>query len=244
MAAAASVGVSTGAAFVATVPSSALVPRDDRDPHGHSLPHQIGNAGREDIPVNGGAPPHVGKWRTVRENGTENLRDAPVAQAARRVRGALATEGRGEVGAQPLGKFRAGPGHVVEGLLGDVAAATLHDYVAEEPVRQRRDEQVEGVPAPGRLPENRDVVRVSTEVSDVLLHPRESGELIEHRVVARGVVLVLGSQSGVCDEAEGAETVVDGDNDDPEALKREAVVVEDVVSHLPRRTAPCSRRRR
>ncbi len=55
---------------------------------------------------------------------------------------------------------------------------------------------------------------VATEGGDVALDPREGGGLVEEAVVAGGVVGRLGGELGMGEEAEDAEAVVHGDDDD------------------------------
>ena len=70
----------------------------------------------------------------------------------------------------------------------------------------------------GRLAEDGDVAGVATERGDVVADPLERGDLVEQRHVARaGEPLVEMVEVG---EAERAEPVVDGDDDDVAATRQ------------------------
>lgn len=76
----------------------------------------------------------------------------------------------------------------------------------------------------GGLAEEGDVGGVAAELFDVGADPGESGGLVEQAVVSGGVVGALGGEGGVGEEAEDAETVVHGDDDDVAVSEELAVL--------------------
>ena len=93
-------------------------------------------------------------------------------------------------------------------LLGDDApghggAGGLHDGLAEEVPRQRRQEVQTDAAGSSRLSHQGDVVGVTTELGDVVLHPLHGHQLVEHAGIARDVLRVE------VEEAEGGDPVLD-----------------------------------
>src|SRR5262249_62209652 len=82
--------------------------------------------------------------------------------------------------------------------------------------------QADGVGA-GRLAEQCDVSRISTEGSDVLLYPMKCGGLIEEAVVSRGMLRGLIRKCLGREEAEYPDAIVD--SDDKDALVSESLAV-------------------
>ena len=119
-----------------------------------------------------------------------------------------------------------GAGRVVDVRRG----AALQDRPPEQAVGGRHAEQRPDAHRPGRLAEHRDVGRVAAERRDVVAHPVERRDLVEEAGVARPLEAV--GQLLEVQEAEHAEAVVDGDDDD--APRRRAGR---------RRTTGCSRSR-
>ncbi len=105
--------------------------------------------------------------------------------------------------------------HVRDGAGGAEAEgrAALGDDAAEEAAGEGRGHEDGGVDAAGGFAEEGDVGGIATEGCDVLLHPAESGDLVEEAVVAGAVVGRLGGELGVGEEAHDAEAIVDGDED-------------------------------
>src|SRR5207253_2466536 len=85
----------------------------------------------------------------------------------------------------------------------------LHYRFLEEPSGKRRCYQTTDIQSASRLAEDRHVVRVAAEISNILLYPSESENLIEQSIVARAVIRILGTQERVAEKAERPETIVD-----------------------------------
>ncbi len=67
-----------------------------------------------------------------------------------------------------------------------------------------------------RFAKDRDVIRVSSESSDVLLDPGESSDLVEHTEVDNVITQI--------EEAIGSQTIVDGDADNSIAGETRAII--------------------
>ena len=87
----------------------------------------------------------------------------------------------------------------------------LDDGLVEQGGGVGRGQEGDDAGAAGRLPEDRDVARVATEPGGVGLHPPQGGHLVEEAEVAGGRATSVLGQVG---EAERAEPVVEGDDDD------------------------------
>ncbi len=86
----------------------------------------------------------------------------------------------------------------------------------DERLRARHAEQRQHRAAAGRLPGDRDPRRIAAERRDVVAHPLEGEQPVEHAAVHRGVLDPA--------EAVEAEAVRDRDGDDAVAVERGAVV--------------------
>jgi hypothetical protein len=92
--------------------------------------------------------------------------------------------------------------------------AALADGFGEEAVGDGRGhERADGLGA-GGLAEDGDVGGVATEGGDVAADPGDGGGLVHEAVVAGGLGGRFGGEFGVTEEAEDAEAVVHGDDDD------------------------------
>src|SRR5690348_3505307 len=76
---------------------------------------------------------------------------------------------------------------------------------------------------PGRLAANRDVAGIAAESGDIALDPFERGDLVHDGIVGERAGRLLGCQSGVREEAEPSEAVVETDECD--TLPRELAAV-------------------
>src|SRR3954465_3184404 len=83
--------------------------------------------------------------------------------------------------------------------------------------------------ATSRLSENGDIVRVTSERGDVLLHPFEGGNLVHVGVVALWLFRMFFAQGRESEETEAPETVVERDEDD--------ALLDELDSGRPRRGA-------
>ena len=73
--------------------------------------------------------------------------------------------------------------------------AALHDATMEEPPGPARRKQSTDRLCSGRLPKNRDIVRISAKSPDVLRDPFENRKEIQYSKIRAGV--------GMCEKAEG-----------------------------------------
>jgi hypothetical protein len=106
----------------------------------------------------------------------------------------------------------------VQAVLGSVIALQSERLTApevrhgnrssEQPIRTRHAQESFDRPGPGRLADDRHLVRISTECGDVGLDPFESDDLVRDPVVAGNV------RTGDGEEPERTQTVVDADDDD------------------------------
>ena len=93
----------------------------------------------------------------------------------------------------------------------------------------RHPEQRRGLHAATRFAEDQHVLRVAAEIFDVVAHPLERRDEIEHADVAREGVLRPG-EVGKVEKAETAESMVDGDVHDVAAARRVVAGVDPVVA--------------
>jgi hypothetical protein len=103
--------------------------------------------------------------------------------------------------------------------------AALADGLVEEPASLRRGHQRAHRERPRRLAEDRHVVRVAPEGRHVVLDPLQRGHHVEQAEVAADVA-VFRCHAGMRQEAEHAQPMVGGDEDD--------VLLHEVVSVMPR----------
>src|SRR5262249_47341709 len=88
-----------------------------------------------------------------------------------------------------------------------LAAAALHHGPLEEPLGCGRAEQLADAEAAGALAADRHPIRVAPEGGDVFAHPLQGGDLVQEAEAAGpGTVADI-------EEAEGAQAVVQGDDD-------------------------------
>src|SRR6185312_11202476 len=76
----------------------------------------------------------------------------------------------------------------------------------------------------GGLPKHRDVIGISAELCDVVMHPLQRRDLIENRVVSRSVMAGFLREFRMCKEAKDIETVVGRDQDDAVIYQRSIFV--------------------
>src|SRR6266851_878071 len=98
-----------------------------------------------------------------------------------------------------------------------MACSTLGDGPVEETRCARHREQRSDAHAASRLAKDGDVLRITTEGSDILLHPDEGRDLVEQAEVGALVTQV--------EEAVHAETVVDGHADHSVAGEATAIII-------------------
>src|SRR5437764_15077988 len=97
-----------------------------------------------------------------------------------------------------------------------MARPTLGDGSAEETSCAGHGHQRGDAHTARRLAKDRDVIGVTSEGGDVLLHPGERGDLVEQAEVGNAVTQV--------EEAISSETIVDGDADDSIAGETSAII--------------------
>src|SRR5258708_37655975 len=98
-----------------------------------------------------------------------------------------------------------------------MACSTLGDGPAEETSCARHREEGGNTHAASRLAKDGDVLRITAEGSDVLLHPDEGRDLGEQPAIG-----ALGTQ---VEEAVHAETAVDGHPDHPVSRHPTAIII-------------------
>ncbi len=126
------------------------------------------------------------------------------------------TMGAGVAVAGALGVRRhaVGGGQIAEFGVACVPRVALRDGTVEQPLGERgHGQEVDHAGACG-LARDGDAVRVAAEVRDVVAHPAQDGDAVEQSVVSRGPVCRLGAQLGGGQKAEGAQAVVEGDDDE------------------------------
>ena len=102
--------------------------------------------------------------------------------------------------------------HGVAVGIGDGQALSTHDDgLVEQATSQRTLAERAHAATTGTLSEDGDVVGVATELRNILLNPLQGLNLVEDAVVAADVVRTLSRKGWVNEEAEDAQTVVDGD---------------------------------
>src|SRR5579884_95572 len=97
-----------------------------------------------------------------------------------------------------------------------VACSTLGDTAPEETSGGRHSQQRGNTHPASRLAKDGDVIRFTAESSDVLLHPHEGSDLVEHAEVGIAIPQV--------EKAIGPQAIVNGDTDDPITGKARAVI--------------------
>lgn len=115
------------------------------------------------------------------------------------------------LGSRPVTPTRGGAAR--DGIVG-ATSTTLRDDTGDEVPGERTPHHVERTRRTSRLTADDDLVRVTAEVGDVIVDPLQGELLVEQAVVAGGVVGGLSAEVGMGEETEGAETVVDCDDDD------------------------------
>ena len=78
-------------------------------------------------------------------------------------------------------------------------------------MRPRRRHQQADVHGPRRLPRHGHFVRIAAERGDVLPHPLERRKLVHQPVIAGCVMRRFARQSGMRQESQRAQAIVDGD---------------------------------
>src|ERR1700694_1265367 len=97
-----------------------------------------------------------------------------------------------------------------------MARPTLGDASAEETSCAGHRHQRGDAHTTSRLTKDRDVIGITSEGGDVLLHPGERGDLVKQTEVGNAVTQV--------EAAIGSETIVDGDVDDSIAGETSAII--------------------
>src|SRR6266566_4913775 len=97
-----------------------------------------------------------------------------------------------------------------------MACPTLGNGPAEETGSAGHRHERRHAHGTSRFAKDRDVMWVSSESGDVLLHPGESSDLVEQAEVDNAVTQV--------EEAIGSQTIVDGDADDAIAGEMSAII--------------------
>ena len=106
-----------------------------------------------------------------------------------------------------------GEGGIAEAA-GVEGGAAFADGFGEEAFGEGRGHQRADGEGAGGFAEDGDVGGVATEGGDVAVDPGDGGGLVQEAVVAGGVVGRFGGEFGMGEEAEDAEAVVHGDDDD------------------------------
>ena len=94
------------------------------------------------------------------------------------------------------------------------ASTTFINDTMDETLGKRAPHSVEGTGRACRLAANRDLVGVTTEIPDILLHPPHGYLLIQYPIVSRAVVSGLSKEVGVGEKSKGSESIVDCHHDD------------------------------
>lgn len=92
----------------------------------------------------------------------------------------------------------------------ECGAALCNGFVEKGTSNFGRHQQA-GVNRASGLTENRDVIGIATEFSNVVADPEERKNLIHQSIVARGMAARLAGEFGMSEEAKNAEAIVDGD---------------------------------
>ena len=96
---------------------------------------------------------------------------------------------------------------------GDAAMATaLLDGPAEKAPGAGGDEERRNIRAPGRLPEDRDLLRIAPKGVDAGLHPAQRCHEIEGAIVPGAVLRAFSPKGSMMEPAQGAQTIVQGDH--------------------------------
>ena len=164
--------------------------------------------------------------RLRKDLAVDDARDCSAREVADEVRDGQAAEARGglvratRLGGEGLpGRFGVGARLLVER-----ERAALHDRPLEEPARAGRDQVREHRHATGRLPGDRDVARIASELCDVAPYPAQR-RLLVHQAVVAGRTAGPRRERRVGEEAERAQPVVDRDDDDAGRRELRSVVV-------------------
>ena len=103
-------------------------------------------------------------------------------------------------------------------------AGAHNDRLVEQAAGERGlDEGADGTAA-GALAEDHHVIGIAAELGDILLDPLQALDHVQDTVVTGNAVRALGGKLRMSEEAEDAETVVDGHEDD--AVRGELLTVE------------------
>src|SRR5579884_3268015 len=93
---------------------------------------------------------------------------------------------------------------------------TLSNGPAEETSSTRHGHQRADAHPTRRFAKDRDVIRIAPESGDVLLHPGERGDLIEHAQISNAVTQI--------EEAISSEPIIDGDTDRSISSETSAII--------------------
>ena len=104
------------------------------------------------------------------------------------------------------------------------SASRLDDGLLKEIARQRRIYERVDRHAARRLAEQSHVVSIAAKCGNVLLHPLQRRDLIQVAVVAQQSVWTLARESGMGEETEASEPVVEADKDHSAARKLRTIV--------------------
>ncbi len=94
--------------------------------------------------------------------------------------------------------------------------SALHDATMEESTRAARRKQCTDGLRSSRLPEDRDIVRITAKSSDVLRDPFENRKEIPHSKIRAGV--------GMCEKAEHPQAVVERHDGDAQSCETGAII--------------------
>src|SRR5579864_8458478 len=94
--------------------------------------------------------------------------------------------------------------------------SALHDATMEEPARAARRKQCTDGLRSSRLPEDRDIVRITAKSSDVLRDPFENRKEIAHSKIRASV--------GMCEKAENPQAVVKRHDGDAQSCETRAII--------------------
>ena len=94
-----------------------------------------------------------------------------------------------------------------------VKQAAFHSRAPEQPLSQGRSHQGEHAAAAGRLPADRNLLRVAAKGGDVVPYPFEGKNLIIEAIIARDAALRFGRQLRMGEKAQDAQPIIEGDDD-------------------------------
>ena len=101
--------------------------------------------------------------------------------------------------------------HIAISIWDGQSLGTHDDSLMEQTTSQRRLAEGADTTASGTLSEDSHVVRVATELLNILLYPLQSLYLVEDAIVARYMIGALCRKSRMYEESEDAQTIVDAD---------------------------------